>query len=249
MNPHFGNVGDVCKHMALCELLVVRPPTTYVETHAGAPWYPWTALPHRPANLREALTRPGPRVVLDLPARAARARGQVAGSTHCAATLTPWWVRMTLCETRPDTAAQLRAHFADEERVRVVEGDGCDWVCAHPGAHGRCVVIDPFRLDDRHDGGPSAREAAWILAERGERCLVWWPRVAHDDPPAGDGLPAGVELQLECARAGAGLAGCGVRVIGAQAAERVALERVATTLGSVRGLHAWVSAPDDLLDD
>jgi 23S rRNA (adenine2030-N6)-methyltransferase len=35
-NRHFGKLGDVWKHLPLCEVLTVERPSRYAETHAGS---------------------------------------------------------------------------------------------------------------------------------------------------------------------------------------------------------------------
>jgi 23S rRNA A2030 N6-methylase RlmJ len=46
-NPHFGNLGDVWKHVALAEALASERPLNYWETHAGSAIY---LLSHSPAR-------------------------------------------------------------------------------------------------------------------------------------------------------------------------------------------------------
>ena len=38
-NRHFGNIGDVWKHVVLAEVLEREPPAWYAETHAGSGAY------------------------------------------------------------------------------------------------------------------------------------------------------------------------------------------------------------------
>src|SRR6516162_8570381 len=38
-NQHFGNIGDVWKHVVLAEVLEREPPAWYAETHAGSAAY------------------------------------------------------------------------------------------------------------------------------------------------------------------------------------------------------------------
>ena len=39
MNQHFGKLGDIWKHLPLAEILKIRPPLPYWETHAGSASY------------------------------------------------------------------------------------------------------------------------------------------------------------------------------------------------------------------
>ena len=40
MNPHYGNIGDVVKHLVLGELLDNIQPARYIESHSGCASYP-----------------------------------------------------------------------------------------------------------------------------------------------------------------------------------------------------------------
>ena len=46
-NSHFGNLGDVWKHLVLAEVLEREPPRWYAETHAGSAAYPLNRDPQR----------------------------------------------------------------------------------------------------------------------------------------------------------------------------------------------------------
>jgi hypothetical protein len=41
-NIHYGNIGDVWKHLPLAEILSMEAPNTYWESHAGSSQYPLT---------------------------------------------------------------------------------------------------------------------------------------------------------------------------------------------------------------
>ena len=42
MNHHYGEMGDIWKHLPLAEILRLNPPRHYWETHAGSAFYPLT---------------------------------------------------------------------------------------------------------------------------------------------------------------------------------------------------------------
>ena len=46
-NSHFGNLGDVWKHLVLAAVLEREPPRWYAETHAGSAAYPLNRDPQR----------------------------------------------------------------------------------------------------------------------------------------------------------------------------------------------------------
>src|SRR3712207_4071682 len=63
-NRHYGNIGDVWKHLPLAEILAMLKPGRYWETHSGSAAYPLTHSPgrdygawhfHRQANASPAV--------------------------------------------------------------------------------------------------------------------------------------------------------------------------------------------------
>jgi 23S rRNA (adenine2030-N6)-methyltransferase len=46
-NTHFGNIGDIWKHLALAEILAIERPHRYWESHAGSASYPLAPSPER----------------------------------------------------------------------------------------------------------------------------------------------------------------------------------------------------------
>jgi 23S rRNA (adenine2030-N6)-methyltransferase len=56
-NRHFARIGDVWKHLPLCELLTLEQPTFYCESHAGAALYPLTRSPDRDFGVYHFLER------------------------------------------------------------------------------------------------------------------------------------------------------------------------------------------------
>jgi hypothetical protein len=182
MNHHFGELGDVWKHLPLAEIMRLNPPNHYWETHAGSASYPLTESParrhgvlrfmeHAPgdANLAdcaylEALQElPG--VYPGSPGLAVRALGRNAG--------------YLLCDIDPQSASSLRTAVAGCQ-AEVVEGDGVTAVYDYANNTGVdpaavLVLIDPFDPSERF--GPDSRSplelAAW-LAGAGFRVVFWY---------------------------------------------------------------------------
>ena len=175
MNHHFGELGDVWKHLPLAEILRVYPPRHYWETHAGSATYP---LKESPARLHGALRfleyaprdpeltncaylealQEMPGIYPGSPRLAMRALGQEA--------------RYIFCDIDPKSAASLRIAVAGLH-AHVFEGDGVS-VISHEAQLGRVdpaevlVVIDPFnpyvllglaRVDFEQENFGSSRDA------------------------------------------------------------------------------------------
>jgi 23S rRNA (adenine2030-N6)-methyltransferase len=46
-NIHYGNIGDIWKHLPLAEILAIEAPSAYWESHAGSSHYALTHSPER----------------------------------------------------------------------------------------------------------------------------------------------------------------------------------------------------------
>ena len=181
-NRHFANFGDVWKHLPLAEVLRLRPPVHYWETHAGSATYPLTDNPtrahgalrflsHAPgdpdlavsAYLEALLASPG--IYPGSPALAIRALGQNAS--------------YLFCDRDPESVRDLRA-VGSQLSVRVVEADGVATVVReaerlHVSPSDLFVHIDPYDPYERVvPDAPTPVELAATLADRGYRVLYWY---------------------------------------------------------------------------
>jgi hypothetical protein len=182
MNHHFGELGDVWKHLPLAEILRLNPPRRYWETHAGSAAYPLTESParlhgalrfleHAPndpflqncAYLQALQEMPG--LYPGSPQLAVRALGKEAG--------------YIFCDIDPESAASLRTAVAGFE-ARVFEGDGISEIgreaeLARVKPAEVLVLIDPFRPFERYTAGSQTPlELAASLAAAGYRVFFWY---------------------------------------------------------------------------
>jgi 23S rRNA (adenine2030-N6)-methyltransferase len=181
-NRHFGELGDVWKHLPLAEVLRLKPPLHYWETHAGSAAYTLTETPTRlhgairflscaqddpdlaACSYLDALrTLPG--IYPGSPSLAMRALGQGA--------------RYLFCDTDPESVQSLRkaaAHIG----VRVVEEDGVSTIRREAAIAGVSpsdvlVHIDPYEPHERlTPDGMTPVELAASLAGRGYRVFYWY---------------------------------------------------------------------------
>ncbi len=182
MNHHFGELGDVWKHLPLAEILRLNPPRHYWETHAGSAGYPLTPSPsRRHGALRFLACAP------DEPAlqgcaylQALRARPDVyPGSPTLAIRALGQKARYLFCDIDPQSVASLRSVSADLD-ARVIEGDGVSTILREaqrvrvdPAAV--LVHIDPFDPHERRaPNGQSPIELAGWLAGAGYRVCYWY---------------------------------------------------------------------------
>ncbi|UCD29847.1 MAG: 23S rRNA (adenine(2030)-N(6))-methyltransferase RlmJ, partial [Planctomycetota bacterium] len=156
MNYHFGELGDVWKHLPLAEILRVNPPLHYWETHAGSAHYLLTASPARLHGvfrfLRCAPDEPElqdcaylqalyamPEIYPGSPILAIRALGQKAS--------------YIFCDIDPESVASLRTATADLD-AQVLEADGVSAITrevqiARADPADVLVHIDPFEPHER----------------------------------------------------------------------------------------------------
>lgn len=234
MNHHFGNVGDVVKHLVLCELLRGHP-TEYVETHAGDPDYALEQLRERAWGVRDLLDDADGDLSSTAYLRLLRGHvhaGRCPGSVGLAlGLLEPGTTLYRLWDIDRESWRRIREAFVLRgagDRLHLSGSDGLGGALTMAPCRGRLTMIDPFHLDAREDG-PDSLELATTLWGCGEQVMLWYPRVTEPiaQSNAVEALEHESALSVRAAvrqRADdAGLAGCGVVILGAP---RTSLERV-----------------------
>lgn len=190
MNPHFGKLADVWKHLPLDELLVAEQPTRYWETHAGSANYVLTRSPERAYGIywvldhldRSELVKASAyvRLLKALP----HANGypkRYPGSAMQAMLLLGLNAHYLLCDHDPESARDLEegarsAGVADLADCR--NADGRDAVASAiesvEDASTIFVHIDPFDSFERSADGLSTLDVMNLLARSGAKVLYWY---------------------------------------------------------------------------
>ena len=114
-NRHFGNIGDVWKHVVLAEVLEREPPGWYAETHAGSGAYPVVRSGGRAYGFLRFL-EVAPRFPVLARSRyrevaasyAGGARGLYPGSALLAMTMLGDAASYLLCDLDPESVTDLR---------------------------------------------------------------------------------------------------------------------------------------------
>lgn len=185
-NRHFGNIGDVWKHVVLAEVLERELPAWYAETHAGSGAYPVVHSGGREYGFRHFLeVAPRFPVLARSPYRAIAAsyvesdRGLYPGSALLAMTVLGDTTSYLLCDLDRESVTDLRrwSRELDLHNCEVAEADGMAAVAARldsethrPGL----VHIDPFDRDARAPGGYSALQFAACVADSGTGLVYWY---------------------------------------------------------------------------
>lgn len=185
-NRHFGNIGDVWKHVVLAEVLERELPAWYAETHAGSGAYPVVHSGGREYGFLHFLeVAPRFPVLARSPYRAIAAsyvesdRGLYPGSALLAMTVLGDTTSYLLCDLDRESVTDLRrwSRELDLHNCEVAEADGMAAVAARldsethrPGL----VHIDPFDRDARAPGGYSALQFAACVADSGTGLVYWY---------------------------------------------------------------------------
>lgn len=197
MNPFFGRIGDVWKHLLLMEVVDSQRPVYYLESHAGSAFYPLTRSPDREFGvygfLAAAIRSPAlarsryHRLLRAIPTNEAGEPTSCPGSSGLAMMLL-------------GTSARYRLWDIDEESVRDLGtaarslgidqdvgllGDGLDGVedetiSLTDEERRRTVVVidpfDPFETSERR--GMNAIDVVVSVAGRGIPLFYWY---GYDD--------------------------------------------------------------------
>jgi 23S rRNA (adenine2030-N6)-methyltransferase len=193
-NKHYGNIGDIWKHLALAEILGLERPRAYWESHAGSASYPLTPAPERDYGIYRFMARAeaseglrGSRFWMLLERLRAGAPGPAIypGSPLVAMSELGPAASYLFCDTDGASLAAIGACARElrvpADGVRYVEGDGpaalLDAAARLPEAElARIVaVIDPFEI---------ASDALGLfarLARAGAAVALWY---GFDSPSA-----------------------------------------------------------------
>ena len=188
MNNHFGELGDVWKHLPLAQVLRLRPPRHYWETHAGAASYELSASESRlHGSLRFiALAPSDPDLSHCAYLGALQASpGVYPGSPVLAMRELGSRASYVLSDVDSESAETLRQAFAGLD-AHVVESDGVSTIGqrildADVDPADVLVHIDPFEPHERMT--PDALtpvEVAGMLAASGYRLFYWY---GYDQEP------------------------------------------------------------------
>jgi len=191
-NRHFGEIGDVWKHLPLAEILRIEKPRFYWESHAGSAFYDISRTPQRDYGVYHFLDQSARSQLLAASAyrellRGCEENGQLKrypGSPQLALSLlTQPGTHFVLCDLDPGSVSSLRAAAAGVgQAVRIEERDGIDVLRATLQASPAAVLDSGkvFALLDPYD--PFAESAAGVssallfaeLAAANVKVVLWY---------------------------------------------------------------------------
>jgi 23S rRNA (adenine2030-N6)-methyltransferase len=199
-NIHYGNIGDIWKHLSLAEILAIEAPSAYWESHAGSSHYALTHSPEREygifyfahtANQSEVLNT----AVYTQLLKGYERNGQLRlfpGSPLLAMTvLPPHHATFLFCDTDPQSLSTIsddRATLGHAlDAVQVVQGDGIGTLArlltsvgplemSHTFAH-----LDPYQPFAANADGISTVDVFCELSQRGGKAMLWYGFASVDD--------------------------------------------------------------------
>jgi len=188
-NRHFGNLGDVWKHLVLAEVLAMGQPFHYWETHAGSASYPLSASRARGYGVYSFLEASRhDRVLAEshycrlLTGEVARSVPMYPGSPLIAMRLLLGNTEYLFCDLDPASTFSLEsaAHgLGIGDRARCYNQDGLatvrdtSWVYAGDSAD-VLVHVDPFDPSAETEPGLSAITLASELSRQGFKLIYWY---------------------------------------------------------------------------
>ncbi len=197
-NRHFGNLGDVWKHVVLAETLAAERPLHYWETHAGSASYPLSHSPARDYGVYGFLESGGRSPIV---ARSryykelkSLAQGDEVPPSYPASPLLAMRLlgnraEYVLCDLDPDSVSSLSQAASAlrlTDRVHCARADGLATIQEasrhyNGNAADAFVHIDPFDPLAETERGLSAVSLASDLIELGFKLLYWYGYDAREE--------------------------------------------------------------------
>jgi 23S rRNA A2030 N6-methylase RlmJ len=186
-NKHFGNIGDIWKHLPLAEILAIEGPRAYWESHAGSARYALTHCHERDygifgflkrASRSELLSSCRFRLLLDELKSGGASLGVYPGSPLIAMMVLGDGPSYLFCDLDGDSLATVGERARSLEitagRLRCVQDDGAatllEGLGRMPGddAGQTLIFIDPFEIE------PSSLALFSRAAALGTKVLLWY---------------------------------------------------------------------------
>jgi 23S rRNA (adenine2030-N6)-methyltransferase len=190
-NHHFGEIGDVWKHLPLLEIASIERPSAYWESHAGSAAYAWDKSGARQFGAARFLDLSAHDPSLH-EARYTRLLGQALdqeapvypGSPRLMLGALASETEFVFCDLDGSSIAsiELEAEGAGIRDISMtcVRGDGnrelIDRAMALDIGPAACVLamLDPFSIETAGEGGVSSLDALHELSLAGVKVLLWW---------------------------------------------------------------------------
>lgn len=196
-NQHFGNLGDIWKHLPVAEMLRIVKPARYWESHSGSASYRLTHSPARDFGVYHFLDQAGQSSVLSESAylgllrKVADIEGESTpspvypGSAFVAMrVLREHSTRHLFCDIDGKSLGTI-AEAADslhisEGIVECIAGDGIGTIMRRldalfdEKAAGAFLLVDPFHITAANEDGHDSLDLFAAAAKRGVMTALWY---------------------------------------------------------------------------
>ena len=192
-NVHYGNIGDIWKHLLLSEVLAIEVPTAYWESHAGSSHYDLTHTPEREYGIFYFVHAASQSEVLNGAVYTQLLKGYERDGLLKLYPGSPLLAMMVLqyhhatflfCDTDPQSLATISEDRVTAglalDAVRVVQEDGIGTLArlltsADPEEMSDTFAhIDPYQPFAANAEGTTAVEVFCELSLRGGKAMLWY---------------------------------------------------------------------------
>ena len=186
---HYGNIGDIWKHLPLCTILEIERPRSYIETNSAYAIYALEGTPrhqygvihtYRNAARSEAVVGSRYIAVLRSQNNYAPEPLSYAGSPALAmAVLKETASRFIFCDIETEALESVEVHAASmglAERVTTVLGDSISgtYRMLDELTPSDFLHIDPYSIFDPNDAGLAYFDLFLEATRRGVKCMLWY---------------------------------------------------------------------------
>lgn len=196
---HYGNIGDIWKHLPLCAILEIERPRTYIETNSAYATYTLEDTPrqqygvihtYRHAAASEAVANSRYLAILrELNDDATTPRTYPGSPALAMAVLKNTPALYTFCDIEAEALKSVAAHAASEglaARVTTILGDSIsgtyrmlDTLTPNDFLH-----IDPYLIFEPNAEGLTSFDVFLNATRRGVKCMLWYGYFTSEEQEA-----------------------------------------------------------------
>jgi 23S rRNA A2030 N6-methylase RlmJ len=205
-NRHFGNIGDIWKHLPLAEILRIESPLRYWESHSGSARYVLTHSPGRDfgiyyfldhAQKSQSLVNSAYVRLLSASTGLGTGRGypgMYPGSPSIAMALLEGNASFLFCDIDAESINDIRSRATElglsSQTVSVKHTDGIPALASalshlsNREALSTLTFIDPYRPLDRSANGLNSVQLMFLLGSVGVKTVLWYGYCSREERTA-----------------------------------------------------------------
>ncbi|WP_274652601.1 23S rRNA (adenine(2030)-N(6))-methyltransferase RlmJ [Paenibacillus humicola] len=195
---HYGEIGDIWKHLPLCSILNEERPASYVETNAAYPAYRLDRTENRNFGIYYLFEQAGRdhrqtigrsdymKLVGRIPGNQGNELHAYLGSPGLAMNMLRNSSRYLFCDIEKEPLQRI-TEYAERQglitQVRTMQGDSVDrlWHDIDGMGPETFLHIDPYRIFERNGSGRCYFDLFAKAAERGIKTMLWYGFETLDD--------------------------------------------------------------------